>query len=214
MSGGFDDLLAGWLHGRSLARNLPAPVRDGGGWRVDTGSRIERARLVYPGALPEIAARAATIRTKDTPIKACCPPAELQALIGPRWVVEATGTFMVGPREDPAPVIVPPGYAIAVEPNGAAGAARVVDEARAVVASGYCGEARGVFVFDRIATHAEHRRRGLGRAVMAALAGLQRDPQAARALVATADGRALYLTLGWSDVSAYSTARRVMEWSG
>ena len=216
MSLGLGDLVGGWLHGRSLARGLPAPVRDGGGWRVETGAPTERARLVYSGALPEIVERAETIRTKDIPIKVCCPAAELQVLLGPRWAVEETGTFMTGPADAalPAGVAMPAGYALEVEQTGATGAVRIRDGARAIVASGYCAETQGVFVFDHIATHAGHRRRGLGRAMMAALAHLQSDPRAMPALVATADARALYRTLGWRDLAPYATARRVMEWSG
>ena len=216
MSTRIDALLAGWLHGRSLARALPAPVRDGGGWRVDTGSPTERARLVYARALPEIAVRAAAIRTKDIPIKACCEAAELEALVGSRWSVEATGTLMVGPLGGAArdAAALPAGYAIETERKGASATVRIRDRSGAVAASGHCAEVRGVFVFDRIATHAGHRRRGLGRAVMATLAQLQRDAGARPTLVATAEGRALYLTLGWTDLLPYATARRVMEWSG
>ena len=67
-------------------------------------------------------------------------------------------------------------------------------------------EAAGVFVYDRIETAPAHRRRGLGRAVMAALADARRSRAASQVLVATDDGRALYARLGWSVYSTFATA--------
>lgn len=62
-------------------------------------------------------------------------------------------------------------------------------------------------IYDQIETHEAHRRRGLGRLVMHAL----RENAACQGvdhgvLVATADGRALYTTLGWQLHSLYTTA--------
>jgi len=54
-------------------------------------------------------------------------------------------------------------------------------------------------VFDQIETAPEHRRRGLGSAVMAALTTSASDLGAVTGILnATVPGRALYETLGWS----------------
>jgi GNAT superfamily N-acetyltransferase len=62
-------------------------------------------------------------------------------------------------------------------------------------------------IFDRIETDATHRRRGLGRAVMKKLEMIAREGGATRGvLVATADGRSLYESMGWELHSLYATA--------
>lgn len=101
---------------------------------------------------------------------------------------------------------LPAGYLLDVRTSQAITTARILIGDGAVVASGHAVEYAGVFVFDRIVTEAGHRRRGLGRALMAALAARQRSGGARRVLVATEDGSKLYASLGWHTQSPYSTA--------
>jgi GNAT superfamily N-acetyltransferase len=62
-------------------------------------------------------------------------------------------------------------------------------------------------IYDRIETHHDHRRRGLASAVMNGLQSAARVRGNTRGvLVATADGHALYKTLGWRLHSLYTTA--------
>ncbi len=93
--------------------------------------------------------------------------------------------------------------------NGAATGATIVDTtAGVVVAHGHAAAYGGVYAYDRIGTDPAHRRRGLAAATMAALASF-RDPAVRTELLvatATAAGRRLYLSLGWVDLSPYSTA--------
>jgi GNAT superfamily N-acetyltransferase len=64
----------------------------------------------------------------------------------------------------------------------------------------------GVFIYDRIETSPEHRRKGLGNTIMNALKAHRKSTNAPQLLVATEDGRGLYTSLGWSVLSPYSTA--------
>nr|WP_254447749.1 GNAT family N-acetyltransferase [Sphingomonas sp. ID1715] len=68
-------------------------------------------------------------------------------------------------------------------------------------------EANGAFIFDRVRTEPAHQRRGLGRAMMHALAALRRDERSRFVLAATEAGRGLYEQIGWRVVSPYLTAR-------
>ncbi|ATD62287.1 hypothetical protein CNX70_20680 [Janthinobacterium svalbardensis] len=101
---------------------------------------------------------------------------------------------------------VPAGYRLDVATSQAITTARIFTGDGTVAASGHAVEHAGVFVFDRIVTEAAHRRRGLGRALIAALAARQRSGSARPVLVATEDGLKLYASLGWHIQSAYSTA--------
>ena len=101
---------------------------------------------------------------------------------------------------------LPDGYKMDVQQDGGAHHVRVIAPDGSVAASGYGGEVPGAFVYDRIGTEPAHRRKGLGSAVMLAMRELRQDRSAAELLVATAEGQALYASLGWRTLSPYATA--------
>ncbi|MCC2972183.1 GNAT family N-acetyltransferase [Massilia sp. IC2-476] len=173
--------------------------------RVDTASIEETCRYVFAGPAPGLVALAASIRAPRTFIKMCGRGEELLALAPPGWELQPGGYLMTHAGQDRAPPPLAPGYRLELRQEGPAILARIHAEDGALAASGYAAEYGGAFVFDRIATYAAHRRRGLGSAMIAALAARQRSPAARRVLVATEDGRALYAALGWRVASPYST---------
>lgn len=198
-------LLWHWLAARSIARSLPLPVPDHGGMRVETRLPNEIRRYVFAGPGPGLQELASSTRATRTFIKMCGSGDQLLALVPSRWQLQPGGYLMThaGARD----VLQPPSpeYHIEVLQQGLVSVARVYAEDGSIAASGYAAEHRGTFVFDRIATHAAHRRRGLGRAVVSALGSMQRSNIIQRVLVATEDGRALYSALGWTVRSPYST---------
>jgi GNAT superfamily N-acetyltransferase len=198
-------LLAAWLAARSMARGLALPVPDHGGWRVNTGLPGEIRRHVFPGPVPSISALAASIHRPHILIKMCGTGEQLLKLLPPRWQLLPGGFFMSHEGSLQAPSL-PPGYRLDVATSQAITTARIFTGEGAVAASGHAVEHAGVFVFDRIVTGAAHRRRGLGRVLIAALGARQRSGSARRVLVATEDGLKLYASLGWHTRSPYSTA--------
>ncbi|WP_242443674.1 GNAT family N-acetyltransferase [Sphingobium sp. LB126] len=84
--------------------------------------------------------------------------------------------------------------------------ARIFFETGALAASGYAVETGDICIYDRIVTEPDHRRKGLGHALMRALHDARRHVGGMELLVATQDGQALYSTLGWETISPYSTA--------
>jgi GNAT superfamily N-acetyltransferase len=200
------ELLWNWLAARSIARGLPLPVPEHGGMRVDTGAPDEVRRYLFAAPGSGLRDLASSIHTPRTFIKLCGPADVLRELVPSRWQVQESGHMMMHPGGRDVLHSPGAGYRIEVMQHGLVIAAHVRAQDGAVVARGYAAEYRGVFVYDRIATHAAHRRRGLGRAILAALGARQRSDSAQRVLVATDEGRALYATLGWSVRSPYSTA--------
>lgn len=86
---------------------------------------------------------------------------------------------------------------------------RLVDAAGRLAASGQVGIADGCAVPDKITTQPEHRRRGLAAAVMTLLSDAARERGAHDGvLVASDEGRRLYLHLGWQQVGAVVVSRR------
>lgn len=203
-----DDALVGaWLAARSLARGLPAPVPDHGGWRVDSGQAEERRRHVFTAPCEGLRLLGQAIDEPWVPLKLCRPADDLFALLSPRWRLTSDADTKVMTRDDSPDAVppLPPGYRATIDVAGEVTFARIM-AGEALAASGYAAEHGGVFVYDRIVTREAHRRNGLGRALMAMLGRARRSAASQAILTATPAGRALYLKLGWRDYSPYSTA--------
>ncbi|USX29352.1 GNAT family N-acetyltransferase [Oxalobacteraceae bacterium OTU3CINTB1] len=199
------ELLAGWLAARSVARGLPLPVADSGGLRVDTGSDIEVRRYVFAGPVQEIRELARSITQPRTFIKMIGPAEQLLELVPAAWQLQPGAHVMVHDGAQDARPALPTGYRLELVMEGCTTLARIFSVGGDLAASGYAAEYGGTFIFDRIIVEEAHQRRGLGRAMMAALGSAQRSGATRRVLVATDAGRALYSTLGWTVIAPYST---------
>lgn len=108
-----------------------------------------------------------------------------------------------------APPPVPPGYAARTAVLDHRVEVRVDASDGTLAASGQAGLTASWAVPDRVSTARGHRRRGLGRTVMGLLDQEVTGLGATRGvLVASQEGRRLYLTLGWQVTSAVVVARR------
>ncbi len=204
-SGVDPQLLLAWLSARSIARGLPSPVPEYGGFRVDTNSDTEVARWVFPTIGSGLKSLASSIGKPRHLLKLCGTADELQAALPTGWVLHDPSHFTRAGSE----IVgngVPDGYRIEVKRVGIVLEGRIFCKSGALAASGYAAETNEAFIYDRIVTQPEHRRKGIGRALMTTLRGLKQNPSIPELLVATEDGRALYSTLGWETVSPYSTA--------
>jgi GNAT superfamily N-acetyltransferase len=197
-------LIPAWLHARSLARGLSLPVADHGGWRVDTGSPVETRRHIFTAPCPGLRNLGAAIDAPRVFIKLAGSPEALLAELPPRWRIDTVSSVMAGPGARRA-VTPPDAYRLEVEAGEIVAVVRVFASNHTLAAGGRAARHDGVFIYDQIVTAADHRRRGLGRAMMAAL-GEHRRVGEREVLTATTDGRALHAALGWTVVSPWSTA--------
>ncbi len=153
-AGGIDPrLVHAWLAGRSLARGLPAPVADSGGWRVDTDGEAELRRYVFPAVGPGLIALLDTIAQPRIFVKLCADADTLRALLPPGWSITDANRMMVTDTT-PAPCPVPPGYALRSTTDDGVTHATIVTPDGEEAASGHAAEHGGAFVYDRIVTHA------------------------------------------------------------
>lgn len=194
-----------WVAARSVARLLPAPVADRGAWRVETGSATETRRYFYARPVVDIRALAAEIDTPLIFLKLADSADVMASLLPAGWQTIGDTWMMSGPRPPmPRP---DPSYRIEATGDVARAEVTIRDRDGALAARGYGASVGGVFAYDRIVTEDAHRRRGLGRVVMAAL-GAFAEPGAVHVLAATAMGRPLYESIGWQVRSDYTTAVR------
>lgn len=199
-------LLERWLTGWSLSRGAPLPVREDGGLRVEVGMPLQVRRYVFLDAGPALQACAEQIHAPHIYLKAPVDPAVMRAALPARWMVETLGYLMQGPASMLRHAELPTGYAIEKTAEHGAVLVRVLhgDE---VAAAGRITLHQGCAVFDQIVTAESHRRRGLGTVVMQHLHALAAQAKVTeRLLVATEEGRGLYLSLGWRLLSPWTTA--------
>ncbi|QQN74363.1 GNAT family N-acetyltransferase [Croceicoccus sp. YJ47] len=78
-------LLNAWLSARSIARGLPMPVPEYGGFRIDTNSNGEIARWVFPKPEPGLQTLRRIINEPGYLMKLCGSADELDTLLPVRW---------------------------------------------------------------------------------------------------------------------------------
>jgi GNAT superfamily N-acetyltransferase len=207
LSGNVDPELArAWLTARSVARGLPEPVPDLGGFRVDTNSENEVRRWLFAGVDYGLSELGRSIREPCHLLKLCGTTDELAGTLPAGWAVEGGNWLMELDTSPPPLQAIPSGYCLEQYREGGVTRVEIRTEGGDLAASGYAAETSDAFVYDRIVTDPSHRRRGLGRALIAALGSCRRSEAAWQLLVATAEGEKLYSSLGWCTLSPYSTA--------
>ncbi len=169
-NGARSSLVHAWITGWTLARETAPPVPVEGGFRVDVGWPRQRVRYVFPRCCAELRRLAETISEPWVFLKVCESPAEMRELLPPRWIVQPVGFMMTrtGPLDSPRRS-VPRGYSLGVDERASVPLATVVSIAGDVVASGRVAVVGKSAIYDRIETAPNHRRRGLGRALVGAL---------------------------------------------
>lgn len=203
------------MEGWRLARGLPGAIEVDGSLRVDIG-RVDRdveyvvvdadqhPRRIDRAASAALSARApwVTVPTRD-PGRTADRLSEhgLRSLVGPQWL-------MAIELDDQRRGLIPDGYDAHVSTSAGVVRLELRDSADTLAASSQLGVTTNHAVPDKILTREEHRRRGLGAAMMTALCDAASDLGASRGLLIASDpGRALYTALGWSTLSPILTAR-------
>ncbi|MFB7241875.1 GNAT family N-acetyltransferase [Streptomyces populi] len=205
-----------WVSGWVVSRGASDPVARPWGWTVDVGQPAQVARHVVVDA-NEARVREAAAQARGEgwwlkvfPPEPCeAPQARVGAWLGPEWVSDEAAFLMSLELAPVAPGALPSGYALRVWTRGDVVRALVTAPDGALAARGQMGVAGEVAVADQILTAPAHRRRGLGSVVMRALQRQALASGATRAVLgATAQGRALYESLGWRTRTAFVSLRR------
>lgn len=202
------DVVQTWVKGWTMTRQVPPPVFENGAYRIEVGLS-DQIRHVFPACSQHVRQHAETINEPFVFLKVCAPPEFVRPHLPPRWRVDTLGYMMLlsGTMHDGTEAL-PDGYSFSSRELGTAGTLlNILDADGEVAATGRIAFPGDLAIYDRIRTHENHRRKGLGRTIMKKLEALSEERGLRRAvLVATPDGRALYETLGWRLHSLYTTA--------
>ncbi|MDI9240117.1 GNAT family N-acetyltransferase [Lysobacter sp. LF1] len=199
-------LVFAWQAAHSIARGSPPPVHDRGGIRVDTQSETELKRWVFPHLCDGFREIAHSITAPRHTLKLCGTDEELRGALPDRWELQPGNHFMVATTACRDANPLPDGYRLNVHRAGAVTRACILSPDGDLAASGCAAETADAFIYDRIETAPDHRRKGLGIAVMAALGAERRSSATPQLLVATEDGRNLYAKLGWAVLAPIAAA--------
>lgn len=205
------DLVSRWARGWAYARGFPRPAAVPGGVRVEVGESGRRVEWVATDDADTLAGLVDTARA--TPEAWLSVVTESPAGVRP-WFVEAglvandgEEALMSIQLADHAFRRLPEGYLAEVDRDGGliTVTVRVGED---VAARGRIAVIGADAVADRIQTEPDHRRRGLGGAVMSLLVSAAREAGAVHGvLVASEMGEPLYVGLGWRARARLVSAR-------
>lgn len=173
---------------------------------MDTDSGNEVKRWVFPELCDGLREIAHDVAAPRHYLKLCGTNDELRSAVTPRWEIQPESYFMLATAVVVDTRPLPEGYRMALHRSGPVTRASVIAPDGDLAANGCAAETPDAFVFDRIETAQDHRRKGLGVAVMVALASARRSVTTPQLLVATEDGRQLYARLGWTVLAPFATA--------
>ncbi|MFC5435162.1 hypothetical protein ACFPME_01195 [Rhodanobacter umsongensis] len=139
-------------------------------------------------------------------MKLCGSDEELRSALPARWEIQPANYFMGATVATLDAKPLPHGYRMELHQAGPVARACVIAPDGDLAASGCAAETADAFIYDRIETAQDHRRKGLGIAVMIALASARKSVANPQLLVATADGRNLYANLGWTVLAPFAAA--------
>ncbi|MFD6421156.1 GNAT family N-acetyltransferase [Streptomyces sp. NPDC060198] len=202
-------LIRRWLHGWTVARGLPeaepvGPAGDGLRSACDQpGREVEVFALRADDAPESVARLAATVAAARKITWLTVPTlrtAEVETIVGAaglELVHRSEWLMATDLSEHPKHAVAEP-YRCEVRTDGPLTVVTVHDPSGEVAARGTIAVVGEDAIADRIETSPAHRRRGLGRAMMSALAEAAVS-QGARTglLIASEEGQLLYSSLGW-----------------
>lgn len=152
-----------------------------------------------------IRALAASVTVPTTSIKGFMESEDLARLLTPYWTPDPPDFLMTTSLRQ-VDAHIAGDYRVTVEHARGVSYARVIAGDGSIAASGQVAVTGETCVFDQIGTEPQHRRRGLGTAVMAALTTAAIDLGAVTGILgATVPGRALYEKLSWTVIGPLSS---------
>jgi GNAT superfamily N-acetyltransferase len=203
-------LIARWADAWAISRGAAMPVARYGGLYIHVDQPDQIGRYIFAQVDADaIRPLAASIDRPLLYLKVCAPADAVRPLLPPGWEIATPGYMMTAPLSVmlDRPAMPPAEFEIRITSENSITFAHIHDAAGEEAARGRIVAVDGLIVFDRIRTADRHQRRGLGSAIMRALAAEARHFGVNDAMLcATPAGRELYTALGWQLHSGYTTA--------
>ncbi|WP_294299818.1 GNAT family N-acetyltransferase [uncultured Chryseobacterium sp.] len=203
-----EELLEKWLTGWSISRGKPLPEAWESGYRVLVGDGKQKARYVFPKVNKDFIQLAESIHEPWVYLKVCEPFEKFRSVIPERWQIQPQGYMMycqekMNIRENP----LPDDYSMKVfQPQPDSFMVKIYTANKQVAAVGRLILVDGLAVYDRVETDKDYQRKGFATQIIKELEFIALSKGIVENfLVATAQGKLLYESLGWKIYSLYST---------
>jgi len=204
------DLIARWADAWAISRGAAMPVARDGGLYIHVDQPDQVGRYIFAQIDAEaIRPLAASIERPLLYLKVCAPAHAVRPLLPHGWEIATPGYMMTAPLSVmlDRPAVFSAEFELRITYDNSITFAHIIDAVGEEAARGRIVAVDDLIVFDRIRTADRYQRRGLGSAIMRALAAEARQSGVEDAMLcATPAGRELYTSLGWSLHSDYTTA--------
>ncbi|MCC9070639.1 GNAT family N-acetyltransferase [Flavobacterium sp. F-65] len=202
------DILEKWLKGWALSRELPLPIKYKSGYMIDVGYENQKKRYVFTEPNNDYIQLSKSIDEPWVYLKACTAPDKLKSMLSKKWVIEPQGYMMsCSTQMSFSNRNLSDDYKFEFDNYNSTFVIRIVTKNGELTSIGRVVLVDDLAIYDRISTEENHRRKGLGTILMKELEKIALANNVSNNfLVATEEGKSLYLSLGWEIYSLYSSA--------
>lgn len=201
-------ILEKWLKGWALSRELPLPTTYKSGYMVDVGYENQKKRYVFAEPNDDYIQLSKSIDQPWVYLKVCTPITELKKILPNKWKIEPQGYMMSCFKRMSLPnYSLAENYTFEFNNYNSTFVVRIVTKNGELASIGRVVLVDDLAIYDRISTETNHRKKGLGTLLMKELEKIAlANNVTTNFLVATEEGKSLYMSLGWEIYSFYSSA--------